>query len=87
MGGVERHCTDSADRPFANTGELLAELGQTQPRHITALREWREQARRSRWSMATWWRKQQSITKGKAYDAAIALETWKELKKTLCSEP
>ena len=68
--------------PFANTGELLAELGQTQPRHITALREWREQARRSRWSMATWWRKQQSITKGKAYDSAIALETWKEMKKT-----
>ena len=68
--------------PFANTVELLAELDQTQPRHITALREWREQARRSRWSMATWWRKQQSITKGKAYDAAIALETWKEMKKT-----
>ena len=33
--------------PFANTVELLAELDQTQPRHITALREWSEQARRS----------------------------------------
>ena len=32
--------------------------------------------------MATWWRKQQSITKGKAYDKATALETWGEMKKT-----
>ena len=48
MGGVERHCTGHADRPFVNTGELLAELRHTQPRHITALRGCREQARRSR---------------------------------------
>ena len=32
--------------------------------------------------MATWWQKQQSIAKGKAYDKATALETWGEMKKT-----